>query len=154
MFGLPGMDMFGGGGGSGGNFDGGGVGNSASTTTTTTDGGDWGADTGGGSATFTRDQRTYRTDITGSNNTTTDYGAVSDSLALALRGVELANTNVQQTNTSTAGILSGALSMVGKQQTEFTSAVEKIKLGNSDSMLIVVGLAVLAVGAVAIFRKG
>ncbi len=149
---LPGLDLFGGGGSN--TFDGGGVGNSASTNNNHDEQFEVGVSTTTGNASFVRDERSYSVSVTGNGNTTTDYGAVSDSLAAALAGVEQANATAQAINTSAGQLVSGALSMVGKQQTEFTGALEKVKLGNSDSMLIVVGLAVLAVGAVAIFRKG
>lgn len=156
MFGLPDLgSLFGGGGGGGGSsFESGGVGNSESQTSTSSEQFEVGVSaTGGGNANFNRDERSYSVSVTGDGNTLTDYGAVSDSLALALKGVELANGTAQQISTQTGSLLGGALSMVGEQQKQFTDAVEKIK--TSDVRVLIIGaLAVVGVVAFTMLRKG
>lgn len=93
-------------------------------------------------------------DVSGSSNTitATDFGAVSGSLKLALQGVEGAQRTASQAIESTGGLLSGALDMVGRQQKEFTSAVENIKTGDNRA-LIVVGMAVVGIAAFAYFNR-
>lgn len=99
-----------------------------------------------GTANFTR------TEITGNGNTLTDFGAVSASLQLALRGVELANESAQQATQQATTLIGGTLSMQGDQQQQFTDAVEKIK--TSDVRVLIVGaLALLGIVAFTIARK-
>jgi hypothetical protein len=153
--GLPGLGgLFGGGGGGSSSMESGGIGNSSSTNNNTDEQFEVGVSTqGGGNATFTRDERSYQLDIKGDGNTLTDFGAVSDSLALALRGVELANSTAADISSQTTTLLGGALTMVGEQQQQFTDAVEKIKTSDV-RVLIIASVAVVGVVAFIALRKG
>jgi hypothetical protein len=65
---------------------------------------------------------------------TTDAGAIHDSLALALAGVEGANT--------TTG---AALSAVQAGQAQFTSAIEQIKTGDKTTAIVIGGVVLVAI---------
>jgi hypothetical protein len=93
--------------------------------------------------------------VTGSGNTisTTDHGAVSGSLALALKGVEQAGELARETQAATGSLLSGALEMVGEQQQQHSQALENIK-GNDVRTLVIAGLAVVGIAAATLLRKG
>ncbi|HEV6968845.1 LPXTG cell wall anchor domain-containing protein [Roseateles sp.] len=83
------------------------------------------------------------------NITTTDAGAVANSLRLALAGVHEANTTAQQAISSSSDAFAGAL----RGQQQFTSAVEQIKTGDKTTGIVVAGFAVIAVAAVMVFKK-
>jgi hypothetical protein len=85
--------------------------------------------------------------------TTTDHGAVSGSLQLAMRGVELAHQSEQQVLSTTGGLLEGALKNQAQQQQAFTDTVKDIKTSDV-RVLVVAGLAVVAFGAIAMFKRG
>jgi hypothetical protein len=78
--------------------------------------------------------------------TTTDAGAIHDSLALALAGVEGANATA-------AAATSGALTAVQQGQAQFTSAIEQIKTGDKTTKVVVVGAVVAAVAFAYFMRK-
>lgn len=93
------------------------------------------------------------------NATTTDFGAVSKSLDLAMKGVDnitgVANQslNLAQKASSDAGsILSGALNSMTGQQKEFANALENIKAGDARP-LIYVAVAVVGLVAVVLITK-
>ena len=79
--------------------------------------------------------------------TTTDAGAIHESLALALAGVEGANATA-------AAATSGAISAVQQGQAQFTSAIEQIKTGDKTTKVVVIGAVVAAVGIAYAMRKG
>lgn len=79
--------------------------------------------------------------------TTTDAGAIHDSLALALAGVEGANATA-------AAATSSAISAVQQGQAQFTSAIEQIKTGDKTTKVVVIGAVVAAVGIAYAMRKG
>lgn len=85
------------------------------------------------------------------NITTTDHGAVSGSLELAMKGVELAHQTESQLITSTGGLLDGALQRQAQQQQQFTETVKDIKTSDV-RVLVIAGLSVVAFGAIAIFK--
>jgi hypothetical protein len=89
----------------------------------------------------------------GNTVTTTDFGAVSGSLALALQGVEGAQTIAREAQAASGGLLEGALRMSGEQQKQFTDVIEKIKTSDVRT-LIITGMAVMGLAAVMYFRKG
>lgn len=102
--------------------------------------------------------------VSGGNNntinaTTTDFGAVSKSLDLAMKGVDnitgVANQslNLAQKASSDAGsILSGALNSMTGQQEKFVGALENIKAGDARP-LIYVAIAVVGLVAVVLITK-
>lgn len=79
--------------------------------------------------------------------TTTDAGAIHQSLALALAGVESANATA-------AAATSGAISAVQQGQAQFTSAIEQIKTGDKTTKVVVIGAVIAAVGIAYAMRKG
>jgi len=79
--------------------------------------------------------------------TTTDAGAIHESLALALAGVESANATA-------AAATSGAISAVQQGQAQFTSAIEQIKTGDKTTKVVVIGAVVAAVAIAFAMRKG
>ena len=110
----------------------------------------------------------------GSHNTitatTTDFGAVSKSLDLAMKGVDnmtgiasqsldesskLAGASLtfaQRASSDAGSILSGALNSMTGQQKEFANALENIKAGDARP-LVYVGFAVVGLVAVVMFAK-
>lgn len=91
----------------------------------------------------------------GTNNiiTTTDFGAVSQSLQLAFKGVEAANklgtTALEQSASMTAGIFDAQAA----QTKQLAGALESIK--TTDKQALVAGvLVILAVVAGYVYRKG
>ncbi len=78
--------------------------------------------------------------------TTTDAGAIHESLALALAGVEGANATA-------AAATSGAISAVQQGQAQFTSAIEQIKTGDKTTKVVVIGAVVAAVAIAWAMRK-
>lgn len=78
--------------------------------------------------------------------TTTDAGAVHESLQLALAGVEGANATA-------AAATSGAIGAVQQGQAQFTSAVEQIKTGDKTTKVVVIGAVVAAVAIAYAMRK-
>lgn len=78
--------------------------------------------------------------------TTTDAGAIHESLALALAGVEGANATA-------AAATSGAISAVQQGQAQFTSAIEQIKTGDKTTKVVVIGAVVAAVAIAYAMRK-
>lgn len=117
--------------------------------------------------------------VSGGNNntinaTTTDFGAVSKSLDLAMKGVDnitgiasqsldesakLAGASLtfaQRASSDAGSILSGALNSMTGQQKEFANALENIKAGDARP-LVYVGLGVVALVAVVLIiqtKKG
>jgi hypothetical protein len=85
------------------------------------------------------------------NVTSTDHGAVSASLQLALKGVEGAQQTTQQAIASTGGLLENALARAGQQSQQFTETIKDIKTSDV-RVLVIAGLAVVGVGAVALFK--
>lgn len=93
--------------------------------------------------------------------TTTDFGAVSASMDLALKGYESITDVAKQTVSSSSrandqanSLLSGALQSMSGQQEQFTKALENIKAGDARPLMYV---AIGVVGLVAVFafaRKG
>lgn len=102
--------------------------------------------------------------------TTTDFGAVSKSLDLAMKGVDnmtgiasqsldesskLAGASLtfaQRASSDAGSILSGALNSMTGQQKEFANALENIKAGDARP-LVYVGFAVVGLVAVVMFAK-
>lgn len=87
------------------------------------------------------------------NITTTDAGAVHDSIALALAGVEGANKNAADATAANASILTGALGAVQQGQEQFTSAIEQIKTGDKTTKFVVIGFAVVAVAIAYAYKR-
>lgn len=97
------------------------------------------------------------------NATTTDFGAVSKSLDLAMKGVDnitgVATQTIdrsfdlaQRASSEAGSILSGALNSMTGQQKEFANALENIKAGDARP-LVYVGLGVVALVAVVLITK-
>lgn len=95
--------------------------------------------------------------------TTTDFGAVSKSLDLAMKGVDSVTGVAQQTidksfglaqraSSDAGSILSGALNSMAGQQEQFANALENIKAGDARP-LVYVGLAVVGLVAVVLITK-
>lgn len=82
---------------------------------------------------------------------TTDHGAVSGSLQLALKGIEGAQQTTQQAIASTGGLLENALQQSGQQAQQFTETIKDIKTSDV-RVLVVAGLAVVGIGAFAMFK--
>jgi hypothetical protein len=78
--------------------------------------------------------------------TTTDAGAIHQSLQLALQGVEGANQTAQSAT-------AGALDAVKSGQAQFTSAIEQIKTGDKTTKVVVIGAVVAAVAIAYAMRK-
>ena len=131
------------------NLDGGGIGNSASSNVTNQ--ADLRIGAGDGSIN-TSNKIDYGS---GSNNVyqPTDFGAVDGALSLALRGIEGANDITAKTIEAQGGLLNGALKIAGEQSAQFADALEKVKTSDV-RVLIVAGLAVVALGAVYLFKRG
>jgi hypothetical protein len=93
--------------------------------------------------------------VTGDHSsvTLTDRGAVSGALNVALKGVESAYSFASQAQASSGTLLAGVLGTNTKQQEQFTSAVEKIKTSDV-RVLVIVGLGVVGLAAVMLFKKG
>lgn len=85
--------------------------------------------------------------------TSTDHGAVQGGLQLALAGVEGANRLAEQAQASQGGILSGALRMASEQQQQFATALTNVKTSDV-RVLIIAGLAVVALVAASMFKRG
>lgn len=83
--------------------------------------------------------------------TTTDHGAVSGSLALAMRGIEGANSTTREALASTGGLLEGALRNSGQQAQAFTDTIKDIKTSDV-RVLVIAGLAVVGLGAAFVFK--
>lgn len=92
-------------------------------------------------------------DVSGANAaiTFTDYGAVANSLQLAMKGIEGAQQTTQLALASTGGLLDGALKRAGDQSSEFTDTIKDIKTSDV-RVLVVAGLAVVGLGAVMLFK--
>lgn len=84
--------------------------------------------------------------------TSTDHGAVSKSLDLAIKGVEGANTTTRQVIEAQGSLLNGALKMSGEQSQKLADTVENLK-GNDVRVLVVAGLAVVGVTAAMLFKR-
>ena len=82
----------------------------------------------------------------------TDRGAVSDSLALARRGVEAVENTAKLSVGTTADMLAGVLKSTESQQGAFTSALQKIETKDTTT-LIYAGMAVIGLAAAAFFGK-
>lgn len=85
--------------------------------------------------------------------TTTDAGAVHDSLKLALAGVEAANQTAQAATAGNASVFSGALGAVQQGQAQFTSAIEQIKTGDKTTKVVVVGACVAAIAVAYVMKR-
>lgn len=85
--------------------------------------------------------------------TTTDAGAVSGALQIALAGVEGANQNAQAATSQNESILNGALQAVSNNQAQFTSAIEQIKTGDKTTSYVVAGFVACAIALAVIFHK-
>jgi len=138
-------------------FDGGGAGNSSNTSWQKTENADMRI-VGGDKSVNTSNKASFGDNVSNVRISTTDFGAVSKSLDLALKGIEGAQKTTQQTigaaMTTNANLLTSALHTVGEQQAGFTSALENTKTGTK-TLLIGGGIAVLAIGAAMYFgRKG
>lgn len=97
-----------------------------------------------------------RIDLNKNKNSTinlTDGGAVSQAITLAVKGIEGAQQTAREAVASNSSLLDGVFSSASKQQEQFTSAVENIKTSDVRT-LIIAGLAVVALVAVQLFRKG
>lgn len=129
------LNPFGGGGSS--SFSSGGIGNSKSANETNNQD----ASVVGGEGSTNSSQL-----ITGSNNTVTDHGAVSQSMQLALAGVQGAQQLAQQAQAAQGTILTGALKTVSDQQAGFTSALENIKTSDVRVLIIAAIAAVALIG--------
>lgn len=138
-----------GGGNAGSGLSSGGIGNSSSSTTNTSDSSEHYLTSGNNGVNANQETR-----IAGNNNTITmtDLGAVSQSLALAMRGIEGTNALAAQIQASNGGILDGALQNSRQQMSEFTSALEKVKTSDI-RVLIFTGLGVIGVVAVVMFNQ-
>lgn len=92
--------------------------------------------------------------VSGTRNlvTTTDHGAVSGSLTLALRGVEGAQSLAREAQAAQGSLLEGALKMSGAQNEHFASTIEKIKTSDVRT-LVIAGLAVVGLAAAMYFRR-
>jgi len=141
-------DLFGGGGGDGG------VGNSKSSSTTNTQSTD---------SRITGGNDSQNLSVGGNSNnvtfTSTDHGAVSESLRLAMKGID--NTSSLATEvigmsraaqSSASSVLSGALNNVSAQNDKLTSAIENVKTSDVRT-LIFAGLAVIGLAAVMFVGK-
>lgn len=95
------------------------------------------------------------------NATTTDMGAISASMDLALKGIETVGnlagqtiTASSQANSQAGSIVSGALGQIGAQAEQFKDALENIKAGDARPLMYVaIGAVVLVVGFVAFSAK-
>lgn len=91
--------------------------------------------------------------ITGGTNTLTDHAAVSQSIGLALRGVESLQAVATQAQGQVSGLLDQALGNSKAQNAAFSSALENVK--TADTRALAFGaLAVVGLVAVFLFRKG
>lgn len=86
-------------------------------------------------------------------NTMTDLGAISGALDLAKVGIEGAYKIAGQSQAASGSLLTGALSMAGQQNEQFASTLEKVKTSDV-RVLVIAGLAVVALGAVYMVKKG
>jgi hypothetical protein len=136
--------MGGGGGGGSSSFESGGIGNSKSANESTT----YSPNVGAGDDSTVN---AYTNIVSGSGNTLTDNGAVSQAIKLALAGVEGANANAQQATAAQGGLLTGALKLAGEQQQAAMDTLSNIKTSDI-RVLILAGLAVVAVVAVMAFK--
>lgn len=141
------LNPFGGGGGD--SFSSGGIGNSKSqqsNLTETTDASVVGAE---GSI-----NTSSRLSVDGNNNivTTTDYGAVSQSLALAKAGIEGAQKLASQSQGDANDLLAGVFSENAKNTDNLTQAVVDLKTSDVRT-LVIAGMAVVGLVAIQLFRK-
>ena len=88
----------------------------------------------------------------GNNITTTDFGAVNQSLSLAMQGIEAANVTARQSAASSGHLLEGALQMVGDQSTQHAASLEAIKTGDTRT-IVLAGFAVAGLAVVALINK-
>jgi hypothetical protein len=99
------------------------------------------------------DSTNVSTSVLGNGNTvtTTDFGAVGKAIELAKAGVETAAKTSQQIVAQQGDIYSGALSLVGKQQQQFTDTIKDIKTSDV-RVMVVAGLAVVGVVAAKLIK--
>lgn len=92
--------------------------------------------------------------LDGSNNsvTTTDFGAVSGGLKLALAGVEGANQLASQAQTQTSDLMSGIFKQNAAQAANLTQAVVDLKTSDVRT-LVIAGIAVVGLVAVQLFKR-
>lgn len=86
------------------------------------------------------------------NVTTTDAGAVSASMALAMKGVEGAQTIAAQTIDQNAELLKGVVTATREGQEQFASALENVKTADT-RMLAIGALAVVGLAAARVWGK-
>ena len=85
--------------------------------------------------------------------TMTDHGAVSASMALAQKGIELAATTSTTAINTNADILTGALKATSTMQDSFTSTLRAVE--NKDvTVMVIAGLAVVGLAATTMLKKG
>ncbi|HWP19773.1 MAG TPA: hypothetical protein VNO84_11640 [Burkholderiaceae bacterium] len=87
------------------------------------------------------------------NISSTDHGAVAGALHVVKAGIDQAYQLNREAQAATGGLMTGALRMVGEQQQQFTQALENIKT-NDVRVLVGVGVAVVGLAAVTLFKKG
>lgn len=85
--------------------------------------------------------------------TTTDYGAVSGSLALAMKGIESAHTQARQTVESQGHLLDGVLRMAGQQSEQHAADLMAVKTGDTRTTVIAAA-AIAGLALVAVIKKG
>lgn len=91
--------------------------------------------------------------VSGSGNVVSDHGAITAAVDLAKAGVEGANKTSMALVASSQDVYSGALAMVGKQQTEFTNTLENIKTSDVRT-LVIAGMAVVGLAGAMLLKKG
>lgn len=90
--------------------------------------------------------------ISGGTNTLTDHGAVSQSLALALRGIEGSNKLTSEAMAAQGGLLTGALRLAGEQQNKAMETLNNVKTADV-RVLIIAGMSVIALAAVGFMAR-
>lgn len=145
-----------------GGFDGGGIGNSGpSTTEQKTETNDMRVVGAEGST-----NSSIKLDQSGSTNAQlvmSDYGSIAGALdlagdtvhegfALALAGIDRANAQTAATVAANGSLLTGALQMAADQQTQAMDTLKDLKSADVRT-LVVVGMAVVGLGAAAMFAK-
>lgn len=92
--------------------------------------------------------------VVGSGNsvTATDHGAVSQSLALAQRGIEGANQLAREVQAGSNDLLAGIFTENAKQADKLTQSVVDLKTSDVRT-LVIAGLAVVGLVAVQLFKR-
>lgn len=135
-------------------FDGGGAGNSNPVTNTKTENADMRV-VGGNDSVNTSQKIGLVLGDGSSQNTvsvvTSDYGAVSAALKLALAGIEGANHTTDTALASAGGLLDGALHNGAAATQQFVDTLKDIKTSDV-RVLVIAGLAVVGLGAAFVFK--